>query len=441
MGIDLGSFQSVIAVTQKGAPEVITNEANFRETPNIVGFSPNERFLGETGQLKYKTNYKDTVTYITRFLGLPANSAILPNEQKFITAATETSKGGRLAFRVNYRNESQIFLPEEVVAAFLNKLRGILELNKIARDEPVVLSVPSYYNIYERKALLDAAGIAGMKVARLLNESSAVALDYGLGRRSEFQEKEPKNILFVDFGHSKLSLTVVAFTSSKISIVAQYHERSLGCRDIDYLVLEFYRQYLLKSTGGADLFENKKAVIKVMENIEKQRKILSANSEHGLNMEYLLDDNDLAYTMKREEFEKLAEPVFSKLFVILQKFKVDIDLANIKLASIELVGGGTRIPAFIRLIQTLFKMEPTRTINSSEAVAKGCAHMAAWKNPAFRPSDMTLEELNYNPVIARWNIGRSLTFAGNLSYINPRSFPESNRFELFPVGCTIPASK
>ena len=252
--------------------------------------------------------------------------------------STETSGGGRLAFRVNYRGESQIFIAEEVVAAFLNKLRGILELNKISRDQPVVLSVPGYYNMFERKALLDASLVAGIKVARLLNESSAVALDYGVSRRNEFQEKEARNILFIDFGHSKLSLTTVAFTNSKIGVLSQYHERNLGCRDIDYLLLEFYRQYLLKTANGADLFENKKAVIKVMENIEKQRKILSANSEHSLNMEYLLDDNDLTYTMKRDEFERLAEPVFSKLFIALQKYKVELELAGVKLNSIELVG-------------------------------------------------------------------------------------------------------
>lgn len=111
IGIDMGSFQSVIAVYKKGMPEVITNEANFRETPNIVGFSQSERYLGETGQVKLKANYRDTVTYITRFLGLPHDSSLLPEEKKFITAQTETSQGGRLAFRVNYRGETQIFLP------------------------------------------------------------------------------------------------------------------------------------------------------------------------------------------------------------------------------------------------------------------------------------------------------------------------------------------
>lgn len=145
--------------------------------------------------------------------------------------------------------------------------------------------------------------------------------------------------------------------------------------------------------------------------------------------------------MKREEFEKLAEPVFSRLFVALQKHKVELDMAGIKLANIELVGGGTRIPAFIRMVQGLFKMDPSRTINSSEAVAKGCAIMAAWKNPAFRPADMTLEEANYNPIVAYWHIGRSISFSGNLNNVNTHNFPEANRNQLLPLGCPSPTAK
>lgn len=146
--------------------------------------------------------------------------------------------------------------------------------------------------------MLDAAGIANQKVIRLLNDSTAIALDHYMSHREELTE-EPKNILLVDFGHSKLSLTVVSFCKGKIKVLTQHHERNVGCRDIDILLLEFYRQHMLR-TEGVDLYQNQKAVVKLMENIEKQRKVLSANSDHSLNMEYLVDDHDLTYTMKRE---------------------------------------------------------------------------------------------------------------------------------------------
>jgi heat shock protein 4 len=85
-------------------------------------------------------------------------------------------------------------------------------------------------------------------------------------------------VLFVDLGHSKLSLTTVGFTREKIAVVCQHNERNLGCRDMDYLVLQFYREVFKKQSNGLDLIQNKKAFIKMIETIEKQRKVLSANS-------------------------------------------------------------------------------------------------------------------------------------------------------------------
>jgi heat shock protein 4 len=108
-------------------------------------------------------------------------------------------------------------------------------------------------------------------------------------------------------------------------------------------------------------------------------------------MEYLIDEEDLSYTMKREEFETIIEPVLTKLGHAIQKHKADLDALGLKLSTIELVGGGTRIPSFIRIIQNLFKVDPSRTINSNEAIAKGCAYMSAFKNPLFRPADFIIE--------------------------------------------------
>lgn len=105
-----------------------------------------------------------------------------------------------------------MLLPEQIVAAFLHKIQLIMEIHHIDPQEPVVISVPAYYNLFERCALLDAVAIAGMRVCRLINESTAVAIDYALSRRAEFLQQSPKYVMFVDFGHSKLSLTTVGFT-------------------------------------------------------------------------------------------------------------------------------------------------------------------------------------------------------------------------------------
>ena len=114
-------------------------------------------------------------------------------------------------------------------------------------------------------------------MTRLLNESTAVCLDYGIFRRNDLDAKNARNVLFLDFGHSKLSLFAASFTKDKATMLAQRHERHLGCRDIDYLLLQHYQKVFEKSSGGMDIFENRKSIVKLTEVIERQRKILSAN--------------------------------------------------------------------------------------------------------------------------------------------------------------------
>ena len=87
-----------------------------------------------------------------------------------------------------------------------------------------------------------------------------------------------------------------------MNVLYQDHQRNIGCRDLDYLMYEFYRDYFEKTSGGCDLSENRKAVLKIMENIEKQRKVLSGNNEFEMNVEYLMEENDLQYSMKKQEF-------------------------------------------------------------------------------------------------------------------------------------------
>lgn len=121
-----------------------------------------------------------------------------------------------------------------------------------------------------------------------------------------------------------------------------------------------------------------------MEYIEKQRKILSGITEHDLNIEYLMEENDLSYTMTRDQFEKISAPIFQAIREALIKVRDNLKAKNINLHSIELVGGGSRIPGFVHLVKETFGVEPSRTLNSSESVARGCALMAAIQSPLFK---------------------------------------------------------
>lgn len=179
----------------------------------------------------------------------------------------------------------------------LQKLKDIIAKNGLNNKE-MVLSVPGYFTEKERQALLDAAKIAEVTVLRLFNEESAAALGYGIFRRAELDPTNQRNVIFVDFGHSKLSTYVAGFTKEKLKVLSTVHERNLGARDFDWCVFEHIAKKFNEQTG-LNILKNDKAKLRLLEVIEKQRKILSANSETNISVEYLMEDEDLNFHITR----------------------------------------------------------------------------------------------------------------------------------------------
>lgn len=197
-------------------------------------------------------------------------------------------------------------------------LKQNIKQNDVAHNE-LVISVPSYYTEQERKALLDAAKIAEVNVVKLLNESTAITLGYGIFRKAELTTTA-RNVCFIDFGHCKTSAFVSSFTNAKAKILHQVHERNLGVRDIDWKLLEFYGK-ICADQFDSNPIKKEKARLRMIDAIEKQRKILSANSEAAINVDYIVEDNDLAYTLTREKLEELAGPVVERFRALLENLK------------------------------------------------------------------------------------------------------------------------
>lgn len=179
--------------------------------------------------------------------------------------------------KVTYLGETHEFLPEQITAAMLGKLKTIIRLNNLS-DKEAVIAVPNYYTESEKKALLDACRIAELTPSRLISENYAITTGYGIFRKSELKDsKEPRYVVFVDIGSSKFSAFIASFTKEKAHIIAEVNDRDLGARDIDWILLNYYENKFQQESNGLSIFENKKAIIRMIDAIENQRKILSAN--------------------------------------------------------------------------------------------------------------------------------------------------------------------
>eukprot|EP01017_Pseudomicrothorax_dubius_P038516 TRINITY_DN5785_c0_g1_i1.p1 TRINITY_DN5785_c0_g1~~TRINITY_DN5785_c0_g1_i1.p1 ORF type:complete len:799 (-),score=299.01 TRINITY_DN5785_c0_g1_i1:160-2556(-) len=429
IGIDFGGNNIVIGIVKRGGVEILANEGSHRETHNIVGFTQNERAIGEQASLKFKSNFKNTITYANRFLGLRANCPFLTEETKYLfSTITSDSPDGRLQFEVLYNGEKRRFYPEQIVAMVLQKAKQIISFNGVTSFDAVI-SVPSFYTEQERKALLDACKIAELKCLRLMNEHSATALNYGIFRKKEFDDK-PRYVAFVDMGHAKTSAYVVSFTKDTMKVITQAHERNLGGRDMDWILYEFYCKHF-ENANGVSLRKSDKARMRLLEAVEKQRKVLSANSEASVHLEYIYEDYDLDHTIARPEFEQMIRPVLERLQVLINRVVNEVGKLDLKLHSVEIVGGVTRIPIVQKIIEDAFRVGPvSKTLNASECIARGCAIEAAIQSPLYKVVDYNVEDINYYPIRCNW---RSLQGPGKMEI---EEKPSTSI--LFDRECTIP---
>jgi heat shock protein 4 len=283
-----------------------------------VAYTDEERLIGDAALNQQKKNFKNTLQFYTRFIGLNVDCAEqLAKEKQFVTYNVVPLENKKLGFEVTIRGQQQVITPEQVLAYYFRKIKTFYEQSGILTND-IVISVPSYFSNIERQGVLDAAEIAGLKCLRLVNESTAIALNYGFFRKTDLPEKDPRYVAFVDLGHSKTTVTIASFLKGKTRIVIHKSDRNLGARNMDALLVdrlgeEFNKKY------GADPRKNIRCRLRMLDVIEKQRKILSGVKDATIHLESLLEDEDLHRNINRQEFEDLIQPMIDSFRSLLQE--------------------------------------------------------------------------------------------------------------------------
>jgi len=246
-GLDFGNQNCALAVARKGGIDVIDNEASSRRTPCMVGLGGKERALGEAAKSKIASNIANTVVEIKRLIGRKFGEADLQQDLKNFPFTVVEGPGGGLLVELMYEKdggecETRQFTPEQLLAMLFINLRSTAEAHNKSASPDCVISVPCWFTDAQRRGVLDAATIAGLNVLRIMNETAATALCWGLPKSLEFPEDSapPKNALFFDMGHSSTQVCVVAFTKSKMTVLASAFDRNLGGRDFDMVQKQRY---------------------------------------------------------------------------------------------------------------------------------------------------------------------------------------------------------
>ncbi|KAF3072486.1 hypothetical protein TsFJ059_001060 [Trichoderma semiorbis] len=401
VGVDFGTLKTVIAVARNRGVDVITNEVSNRSTPSLVGFGPKSRYLGEAAKTQEISNLKNTVNCLKRIAGRSFNDPDIQIEQQYVTAPL-VDVNGQVGAEVNYLGNSEKFTATQLVAMYLSKIKQTTanELKLPVAD--LCLSVPAWFTDSQRRALLDAAEIAGLKVLRLMNDTTAAALGWGITKLDlPAPEEKPRRVCFIDIGHSNFTCSIVEFKKGELAVKATAWDRNFGGRDfdkalVDHLAKEFKGKYKV------DINTHGRAMARTIAAAEKTKKILSANQQAPVNIESLMNDVDASAMVTRQEFEAMVEPLLARVHVPLEQALAQAKLTKDDIDVIEIVGGGSRVPVLKERIQAFFEKPLSYTMNADEAVARGCAFSCAILSPAFRVRDFTVQDIISYPIEFGW---------------------------------------
>lgn len=426
VGLDVGNFKSSVGIARAGGIEIVANEYSDRVTPTYVAFTNTERYQGHAAAQQEVTNNANTISGFKRLLARKFNDNQVAIEKSFKSLRISANEHQQIQYNIDYMNEMRSFNVDQIMAMFLTKLKTIGESNTNGKVTDCVIGVPSFMTDGERRALLDAASIAGLNCLKLMNETTAVALCYGIYNPNLPEATEaPHKVVFVDMGYTQIQASVVSFNKGKLRMNASVYDANLGGRDFDRVLMDhFQKEFLTKY--GIDAYSNKRATVRLRTECEKMKKLMSSNSSPiPINIECFMNDIDVSGKLKREDFEKMAEPLLARVRKTLASLLAEAKLVPDEIDLVEIVGGSTRTPVIKQIIHEVYGKQVSTTLNQDEACARGCTLMCAILSPTFKVKDFKIEDSQMFPITLTWKGAET----------------DDNELEVFPQWDKIPMSK
>jgi len=367
IGIDLGTTYSCVGVMKGGSVEIIANDQGNRITPSYVAFTDSERLIGDAAKNQATTNPVRTVYDVKRLIGRKFTDKEVQRDMKLVPY-TIVNKETKPYIQVEDSEGLKTFSPEEISAMILHKMKETAEAYLGKDIKSAVVTVPAYFNDAQRQATKDAGTIAGLNVARIINEPTAAAIAYGLDKKGS-----EKNILVFDLGGGTFDVSILTIDQGVFEVISTNGDTHLGGEDFDQRVMEYFIK-LIKKKYSKDISSDKKALQKLRREAERAKRTLSNQHQVRVEVEALFDGTDLSEPLTRARFEELNNDLFRKTLGPVKKAMEDAGFKKSEINEIVLVGGSTRIPKVQQLIKEYFDgKEPNRGVNPDEAVAYGAA--------------------------------------------------------------------
>ncbi len=342
IGIDLGTTNSCVAVMEGGEPKVIPNPEGNRTTPSVVAFKNDERIIGDAAKRQAITN-PNVIASIKRKMGTNDKVSV----------------------------DGKDYTPQEISAMILQYIKTYAEEYLGEPVKEAVITVPAYFNDAQRQATKDAGTIAGLNVARIINEPTAAALAYGIDKT----DKEIK-VLVYDLGGGTFDVSILDLSDGTFEVLSTNGDTHLGGDDFDNVIADWIVDQF-KKDNGIDLKADKMAMQRIKEAAEKAKKDLSATMQAQISLPFIsagpAGPLHIETTLTRAKFNEMTKYLVEKTIVPIENALKDADLTVNDIDEVLLVGGSTRIPAVQEAVKKATGKEPNKSVNPDEAVAIGAA--------------------------------------------------------------------
>jgi len=367
IGIDLGTTNSCVAILEGGVTQIVPNKEGGRTTPSVVAFTEKgERLIGQIAKRQAITNSANTIYAVKRLMGRKFDSAEVQRACQVCSYEITDAANGDCRVRVRGRDYS----PPEISAILLQRLK--LAAEEFLGDEvtEAIITVPAYFDDIQRQATKDAGKIAGLTVQRIINEPTAAALAYGLGKR------ENERIAVYDLGGGTFDISIMEMADGVFEVLSTCGDSFLGGEDFDQRIVDWMIETFKQETG-IDLRPDRLALQRLKEAAERAKCELSTTTESQLNLPFIAADptgpKHFNKTLSREKFEELVVDLVERTIEPCQKAIADAKLTPDQITKVLLVGGQTRSPIIISRVRDIFRREPSIEINPDEVVAIGAA--------------------------------------------------------------------
>ena len=367
IGIDLGTTNCCVAVLEGGTVQIVPNKEGGRTTPSVVGFTDKgERLVGQIAKRQAVTNAANTVYAVKRLIGRKFDSTETQRMRDTAPFEIVDSQNGDARVRV----QGRVYSPPELSGIVLQRLKAAAEdfLGEPVAD--AIITVPAYFDDTQRQATKDAGKIAGLQVERIINEPTAAALAYGLGK------SEAEKIAVYDLGGGTFDISILEMSNGVFEVLSTSGNTYLGGEDFDERIMNWMADQFLHD-AGIDLRKDRLALQRLKEAAERAKCELSSATETNFNLPFIAADSSgpkhLNKTLSRDKFEELVGDLVQQTVEPCEEALKDAKLKPDDIDKVILVGGQTRSPIVESAVEKIFGKKASAEINPDEVVAMGAA--------------------------------------------------------------------